>query len=147
MKHGSAAGLLVTMVVHDPAVLTSTDDQRPAGRRRSVSVAEASPSVETVMSKAKRAALSLWMLLHAQVSQQCCAVCGTVVESRLLLLSAATVLVDAQIRTEHLVRLIANRTASIEAARRPREATIQHPCLSLLLALVELHDFLQCTAH
>jgi hypothetical protein len=71
MKHGSPAAILVTMV--HPEVFTSTDDQRPAGRRRSVSVAEASPSVETVMSKAKRAALSLWMLLHAQVSEeQCC---------------------------------------------------------------------------
>jgi hypothetical protein len=36
-------------------------------RRRSRSVASASPSVETVVVKAKRAASSLWMLLHAQV--------------------------------------------------------------------------------
>lgn len=37
-------------------------------RRRSLSVASAKPSVETVVVKAKRAASSLWLLLHAQVS-------------------------------------------------------------------------------
>lgn len=37
------------------------------GRRRALSVASAQPSVETVIVKAKRAASSLWMLLHAQV--------------------------------------------------------------------------------
>jgi hypothetical protein len=37
------------------------------GRRRALSIAEAKPSVETVVAKAKRAAQSLWMLLHAQV--------------------------------------------------------------------------------
>lgn len=37
-------------------------------RRRALSMAEAQPSVETVIVKAKRAAQSLWMLLHAQVS-------------------------------------------------------------------------------
>jgi len=37
-------------------------------RKRSQSVATGQPSVETVMVKAKRAATSLWMLLHAQVS-------------------------------------------------------------------------------
>lgn len=36
-------------------------------RRRSHSMASAAPSVETVVVKAKRAASSLWMLLHAQV--------------------------------------------------------------------------------
>jgi hypothetical protein len=36
-------------------------------RRRSRSMASAPPSVETVVVKAKRAASSLWMLLHAQV--------------------------------------------------------------------------------
>jgi hypothetical protein len=36
-------------------------------RRRSLSMASAPPSVETVVVKAKRAATSLWMLLHAQV--------------------------------------------------------------------------------
>lgn len=36
-------------------------------RRRSMSVASAHPSVETVVSKAKRAASTLWTLLHAQV--------------------------------------------------------------------------------
>lgn len=39
-----------------------------ATRRRSLSLAEPQPSVETVIVKAKRAAQSLWMLLHAQVS-------------------------------------------------------------------------------
>ena len=38
-----------------------------ATRRRSLSLAEPQPSVETVIVKAKRAAQSLWMLLHAQV--------------------------------------------------------------------------------
>jgi hypothetical protein len=38
------------------------------GRRRSLSVATGQPSLETVVVKAKRAASSLWMLLHAQVS-------------------------------------------------------------------------------
>lgn len=60
-------------MVH-PEILSATavDDQRPpvTGRRRSVSVADSSPSVETVMSKAKRAAVSLWMLLHAQVRRR-----------------------------------------------------------------------------
>jgi hypothetical protein len=37
-------------------------------RRRALSMAETQPSVETVIVKAKRAAQSLWMLLHAQVS-------------------------------------------------------------------------------
>lgn len=36
-------------------------------RRRSRSVASAPPSVETVVVKAKRAAASIWMMLHAQV--------------------------------------------------------------------------------
>lgn len=38
-----------------------------SGRRRSLSVATGQPSLETVVVKAKRAASSLWMLLHAQV--------------------------------------------------------------------------------
>ena len=37
------------------------------GRVRSLSVATAKPSVETVVVKAKRAASSLWLLLHSQV--------------------------------------------------------------------------------
>lgn len=47
----------------------STTQSPSAGttRRRSVSVASAQPSVETVISKAKRAAKTLWTLLHAQV--------------------------------------------------------------------------------
>lgn len=36
-------------------------------RRRALSLAETQPTVETVVAKAKRAAQSLWMLLHAQV--------------------------------------------------------------------------------
>jgi hypothetical protein len=39
----------------------------PAGRGRSLSVAAAPPSVETVVMKAKRAASSLWLILHAKV--------------------------------------------------------------------------------
>lgn len=39
----------------------------PVTRRRSYSVASTQPSVETVVVKAKRAAHSLWTLLHAQV--------------------------------------------------------------------------------
>jgi hypothetical protein len=39
----------------------------PAGRGRSLSMATSQPSVETVVVKAKRAASSLWLLLHAQV--------------------------------------------------------------------------------
>lgn len=46
-----------------PKAMTAT-----ATRRRSLSLAEPQPSVETVIVKAKRAAQSLWMLLHAQVS-------------------------------------------------------------------------------
>lgn len=40
----------------------------PTARARSLSVATAQPSVETVVVKAKRAASSLWLLLHSQVS-------------------------------------------------------------------------------
>ena len=44
------------------------DSRRPSGARgRSMSVATAQPSVETVVVKAKRAAKTLWILLHAQV--------------------------------------------------------------------------------
>ena len=39
-------------------------------RRRAVSVASAQPSVETVIVKAKRAAETLWLLLHAQVRKE-----------------------------------------------------------------------------
>ena len=46
----------------------STSGQLSCPRRgRSMSVASAQPSVETVVSKAKRAASTLWTLLHAQV--------------------------------------------------------------------------------
>lgn len=44
--------------------------ERPAKvvtRRRALSLAESQTSVDTVIDKAKRAAQSLWMLLHAQV--------------------------------------------------------------------------------
>jgi hypothetical protein len=37
------------------------------GRPRAMSWAVTNPSIETVVSKAKRAASSLWLLLHAQV--------------------------------------------------------------------------------
>jgi hypothetical protein len=37
------------------------------GRRRSMSLASGQPTLETVVVKAKRAASSLWILLHAQV--------------------------------------------------------------------------------
>ena len=46
----------------------SDDSHQPKmGRRRSVSVATSVPDVETVVVKAKRAARTLWILLHAQV--------------------------------------------------------------------------------
>lgn len=48
-----------------------TSDQ-PHARRRAQSVASAHPSVETVVSKAKRAASTLWTLLHAQVCSNAC---------------------------------------------------------------------------
>ena len=44
-----------------------SDDQAQGARKRAMSVASTHPSVETVVSKAKRAASSLWTLLHAQV--------------------------------------------------------------------------------
>lgn len=49
---------------------TNCDDDVPVslGRMRSLSVATDQPSVETVVVKAKRAASSLWLMLHAQVS-------------------------------------------------------------------------------
>jgi hypothetical protein len=60
----------------DPPPLSESHSQIPSSnpkngvRRRALSIAEAKPSVETVVAKAKRAAQSLWMLLHAQVSQK-----------------------------------------------------------------------------
>lgn len=48
-------------------VETTTTTDQPHARRRAQSVASAHPSVETVVSKAKRAASTLWTLLHAQV--------------------------------------------------------------------------------
>ena len=46
---------------------TNTPQPHQQRRRRSLSMAEPQPNVETVIVKAKRAAQSLWMLLHAQV--------------------------------------------------------------------------------
>ena len=46
---------------------SSECDQAQGARKRAMSVASTHPSVETVVSKAKRAASSLWTLLHAQV--------------------------------------------------------------------------------
>jgi hypothetical protein len=51
-----------------PLAAPSPPPPPPAGRRRSLSVATGQPALETVVVKAKRAASSLWMLLHAQVS-------------------------------------------------------------------------------
>ena len=48
-------------------ITTNTPQPHQQRRRRSLSMAEPQPSVETVIVKAKRAAQSLWMLLHAQV--------------------------------------------------------------------------------
>ena len=52
----------------EDANFASSSEQSPGLRRgRSMSVASTQPSVETVVSKAKRAASTLWTLLHAQV--------------------------------------------------------------------------------
>ena len=51
----------------DDRLSVSLDGKGSAIRRRALSLAETQPSVETVVAKAKRAAQSLWMLLHAQV--------------------------------------------------------------------------------
>lgn len=66
----------------EEANFASPAEQSPGLRRgRSMSVASTQPSVETVVSKAKRAASTLWTLLHAQVGtirmeQQQNAFCG-----------------------------------------------------------------------
>ena len=54
---------------HDDRLSASLESKGNAFRRRALSLAETQPSVETVIVKAKRAAQSLWMLLHAQVRQ------------------------------------------------------------------------------
>ena len=54
---------------HDDRLSASLESKGNAYRRRALSLAETQPSVETVIVKAKRAAQSLWMLLHAQVRQ------------------------------------------------------------------------------
>jgi hypothetical protein len=56
-----------------PALLSSSSLTEVSNglRRRAMSMAESQPSVETVIVKAKRAAQSLWMLLHAQVRLWC----------------------------------------------------------------------------
>jgi hypothetical protein len=46
------------------------------GRRRSMSLASGQPTLETVVVKAKRAASSLWILLHAQVRAYCALLCS-----------------------------------------------------------------------
>ena len=54
----------------DPVVVTQVrNEQLKLGRERSMSVpcSNATTDVETVVSKAKRASLFLWMLLHSQV--------------------------------------------------------------------------------
>lgn len=51
----------------EPSASGTQSPNSTSPRRRSVSVASAQPSVETVVSKAKRAASNLWTLLHAQV--------------------------------------------------------------------------------
>lgn len=53
----------------NPSTTTTTTTTTNGVRRRALSMAETQPSVETVVVKAKRAAQSLWMLLHAQVSR------------------------------------------------------------------------------
>jgi hypothetical protein len=49
------------------ATRTAEQQREQHSRRRAMSVSEAQPNVETVIGKAKRAASSLWILLHAQV--------------------------------------------------------------------------------
>jgi hypothetical protein len=60
-----------TNVVGGAAVLadvaTDAATHAVSGRRRSMSVATGTASVETVVAKAKRAASTLWTLLHSQV--------------------------------------------------------------------------------
>jgi hypothetical protein len=52
----------------EPTIRVAGDAAFQSPRRpRSLSVASAQPSVETVVTKAKRAASTLWTLLHAQV--------------------------------------------------------------------------------
>ena len=56
------------VVLHNPEQTDlASAGKSPGPRRRSMSVASTQPSVETVVSKAKRAASTLWTLLHAQV--------------------------------------------------------------------------------
>ena len=57
-------------MLNKPKKSSSENGERPAKvqtRRRALSLAESHTSVDTVIDKAKRAAQSLWMLLHAQV--------------------------------------------------------------------------------
>jgi hypothetical protein len=75
MKARTAEADIVTQIMADPdevnndKELTNPSTTTNGGRRRALSMAETQPSVETVVVKAKRAAQSLWMLLHAQVSR------------------------------------------------------------------------------
>lgn len=50
----------------------SEPDQAQGARRRAMSVASTHPAVETIVTRAKRAASSLWTLLHAQVGWNSC---------------------------------------------------------------------------
>ena len=56
-------GIIDGALSHGDSVLS------PSTRKRSMSVSSAQPSVETVVTKAKRAASTLWTLLHAQVGK------------------------------------------------------------------------------
>lgn len=80
MKTRTAEADIVTQIMADsddvnndkvlvnPSTTTSATTTNGV-RRRALSMAETQPTVETVVVKAKRAAQSLWMLLHAQVCQ------------------------------------------------------------------------------
>jgi hypothetical protein len=78
MKTRTAEGEITTQIMSQSDDDAVSNSKGPANhavtamtngvRRRSLSMAETQPSVETVIVKAKRAAQSLWMLLHSQVS-------------------------------------------------------------------------------
>ena len=64
---GSAADLSQCCSPAVASTAAAAGDAAHVRRRRSQSVASAQPSVETVVVKAKRAATTLWTLLHAKV--------------------------------------------------------------------------------
>ena len=78
MKTRTAEADIVTRIMSDSdsevnndkdlSIPSTTSTTTNGVRRRALSMAETQPSVETVVVKARRAAQSLWMLLHAQVS-------------------------------------------------------------------------------